>query len=52
MRTVLTSLALSCAFVAALGVAASACEWHDKQATAAADSAQQTAQTEAPSAKN
>jgi len=44
MRKILTSLALGCALAAALGVAASACEY-GKQATASAsDNSAQTAQ--------
>jgi len=45
MRKALASLALSCAFIAALSVASSACEYQ-KQATAAAQSADQTAQSQ------
>lgn len=45
MRKTLSALALGCVLAAALSVAASACEYQ-KQATAAADSANQTAQTQ------
>jgi uncharacterized protein HemX len=51
MRKVLASLALSCALVAALGVAASACEWQKQQAKAS-DSSAQTAQQQPASAEN
>ena len=45
MRKALASLALGCAFAVALSVAVSACEYH-KQATAAAENADQTAQAQ------
>jgi hypothetical protein len=52
MRKFLASLALSCAFVAALSVAASACEWQKQAAASTSDAAAQTAQQPPASADN
>jgi len=52
MRKVLASLALSCAFVAALSVAASACEWEKQTQASTSDTAAQTAQQQPASAEN
>jgi hypothetical protein len=52
MRKVLTSLTLACAFVMALSVAASACEYHKQTTASTSQSAGETAQSQPASAEN
>jgi hypothetical protein len=51
MRKILASLALGCAFAAALSFAVSACEYH-KQTSASASESGQTAQAQPASSDN
>jgi len=52
MRKILAPLALGCALVLAMSVAASACERHKQATSASSDSADQTAQAQPASDKN
>ncbi len=52
MRKILASLAMSCAFVAALSVAASACDYHKQTTSASASDSAQTAQSQSAPSDN